>query len=152
MAAGVPVAAHRLTDSDSRRPTSVSRFVHQRPGIAHSRPRAPARRRRSRGESSRPRRGSRPPAGRFVAFRSSGRPRVFPRRGGKPEMAHVHAADLLAAVAAGDVARLRTTLPRTGDPAEDGPLDMLRGMTPLMVAAAFGNEAMVELLLLLAGA
>ena len=63
-------------------------------------------------------------------------------------MAHVHAADLLAAVAAGDVARLRTTLPRTGDPAEDGPLDMLRGMTPLMVAAAFGNEAMVELLLL----
>jgi ankyrin repeat protein len=63
-------------------------------------------------------------------------------------MAHVHTTDLLAAVVAGDVARLRTMLPPTGDPAEDGPPDVLRGMTPLMVAAAFGNEAMAELLLL----
>ena len=72
-------------------------------------------------------------------------------------MAHVHTTDLLAAVAAGDVARLRTMLPpagpssswlMTGDPAGDGSIDMLRGVTPLMVAAAFGNEAMAELLLL----
>ena len=63
-------------------------------------------------------------------------------------MAHIHTADLLAVVAAGDVARLRTMLPPTGDLAEDGPPDMLRGMPPLMVAAVFGNEAMVELLLL----
>jgi ankyrin repeat protein len=63
-------------------------------------------------------------------------------------MAHVHTTDLLAAVVAGDVARLRTMLPPTGDPAEDGSPDMLRGVTPMMVAAAFGNEAMVELLLL----
>ena len=63
-------------------------------------------------------------------------------------MAHIHTADLLAAVAAEDVARLRTMLPPTGDPMEDGSLDMLHGATPLMVAAAFGNEATVEMLLL----
>jgi Ankyrin repeat len=61
-------------------------------------------------------------------------------------MAHVHTTDLLAA-AAGDVARLRTMLPPAGgDPAGDGSPDVPRGVTPLMVAAAFGNEAMAELL------
>ena len=63
-------------------------------------------------------------------------------------MVHIRTADLLAVVVAGDVARLRTMLPPAGDPAEDGPLDTLRRVTPLMVAAAFGNEAMVEQLLL----
>jgi ankyrin repeat protein len=63
-------------------------------------------------------------------------------------MAHIDTASLLAAVVAGDVARLRTMLPPTGDPAEDASPDVLRGVTPLMVAAAFGNEPMVELLLL----
>ena len=63
-------------------------------------------------------------------------------------MAHIQTTDLLAVVVAGDVARLRTMLPPAGDPAEDGPLDALRRVTPLMVAAAFGNEAMVEQLLL----
>ena len=59
-------------------------------------------------------------------------------------MAHIQTTDLLAVVVAGDVARLRTMLPPAGDPTEDRPLDTLHGVTPLMVAAAFGNEAMVE--------
>ncbi len=64
-------------------------------------------------------------------------------------MAHIRTTDLLAVVVAGDVARLRTMLPPAGgDPAGDGSPDVLRGVTPLMVAAAFGNEAMAELLLL----
>ena len=63
-------------------------------------------------------------------------------------MAHIQTTDLLASVVAGDVARLRTMLPPASDPVEDGPLDMLRRVTPLMGAAAFGNEAMVEQLLL----
>jgi ankyrin repeat protein len=57
------------------------------------------------------------------------------------------AADLFAAVLAGDVERLRTLLPPCGDLAEDGALAAPGGVTPLMAAAGSGREAVVEFLL-----
>jgi hypothetical protein len=57
------------------------------------------------------------------------------------------AAELLAAAAAGDEARVRALLPPHGAPEEDGPPDAPGGMTSLMAAAAGGYEAVVELLL-----
>ncbi|WP_207540758.1 ankyrin repeat domain-containing protein [Sabulicella rubraurantiaca] len=59
-------------------------------------------------------------------------------------MARSREADLLAAAASGDVALLGKLLPAAGDPAAfDGP----EGVTPLMVAASAGHQAVVELLL-----
>lgn len=53
-------------------------------------------------------------------------------------------AELLAAAGCGDVAALEKLLPAAGDlKAFDGP----NGVTPLMVAASAGHEAVVELLL-----
>ena len=63
-------------------------------------------------------------------------------------MSNVDTADRHAGAAAGGVRRLRTRLPPAGDLAEDVPPDMPHARTPLMAAAEFGNEAMVELLLL----
>jgi Ankyrin repeats (3 copies) len=57
------------------------------------------------------------------------------------------AAALLEAARAGDEARVRALLPPEGAPEEDGPPGEADGMTPLMAAAAGGNEALVELLL-----
>jgi hypothetical protein len=54
---------------------------------------------------------------------------------------------LLASIIAGDVARLRRQLAAAGGPAEDGDLDRPTRLTPMMAAAACGNEAAVELLL-----
>lgn len=56
-------------------------------------------------------------------------------------------ADLLAAVVAGDVARLRTRLPPAGGCGDDGAPGLPNGVTPLMIAAACGHEAVVSLLL-----
>ena len=65
-------------------------------------------------------------------------------------MPHTRAADPLLPVAtAGEVARLRTTPPPTAaGPAEEGPPGAPRGVTPMMVAAASGDAAAVERLLL----
>jgi hypothetical protein len=57
------------------------------------------------------------------------------------------AVDLCAAVQRGDVDRVRTLLPPYGDPVVDGPLVAPGGLTPLMIAAAGGHEAVVEMLL-----
>jgi hypothetical protein len=57
------------------------------------------------------------------------------------------ASKLLAAARAGDVAQVRALVPCAGNPEEDGPLDALGGVTPLMAAAAGGHEAVVEVLL-----
>ncbi len=54
---------------------------------------------------------------------------------------------LLAAARAGDVAQVRALVPCAGNPEEDGPLDALDGVTPLMAAAAGGHEEVVEVLL-----
>lgn len=53
-------------------------------------------------------------------------------------MGNTEATDLLADIVAGDVARLRPPLALTGDP---------QGMPPLLIAAACGNEVLVEKLL-----
>ena len=55
--------------------------------------------------------------------------------------------ELLAAIIAGDVARLRRQLAAAGGPAEDGELDRPSRLTPMMAAAACGREVVVELLL-----
>ena len=57
------------------------------------------------------------------------------------------ASKLLAAARAGDAERVRALVPCAGNPEEDGPLDALGGVTPLMAAAAGGHEAVVEVLL-----
>jgi uncharacterized protein len=57
------------------------------------------------------------------------------------------AVELFAAAQSGDVARVRALLPPCGDPAVDGPPAAPGGLTPLMIAAAGGHEAVVELLL-----
>jgi hypothetical protein len=57
------------------------------------------------------------------------------------------AVELLVRAQIGDMERLRVLLPPCGDPAEDGPPDAPGGVTPLMLAAAGGYEAVVELLL-----
>ncbi len=57
------------------------------------------------------------------------------------------ASRLLAAARAGDVAQVRALVPCAGNPEEDGPLDALDGVTPLMAAAAGGHEEVVEVLL-----
>jgi hypothetical protein len=54
---------------------------------------------------------------------------------------------LFAAVQNGDVDGVRTLLPPCGDPVVDGPPAAPGGLTPLMIAAAGGHEAVVELLL-----
>ena len=63
-------------------------------------------------------------------------------------MSHISTTNLLSDAVAGHATRLQAQPPSLGDLAENGSLDMPNGMTPLMVAAACGNEAMVELLLL----
>ena len=62
-------------------------------------------------------------------------------------MASVNMADLLVDIVSGDETRLRTLLPPAGDPVEDDPIDIPHRTTPLMLAAAFGHEAVIELLL-----
>src|SRR5215212_8472662 len=57
------------------------------------------------------------------------------------------AVDLFAAAQSGDVGQVRTLLPPYGDPVVDGPPAAPGGVTPLMIAAAGGHEAVVELLL-----
>src|SRR3954469_25256717 len=57
------------------------------------------------------------------------------------------AVDLFAALQNGDVERVRTLLPPYGDPVVDGPPGAPGGLTPLMIAAAGGHEAAVEMLL-----
>ncbi len=57
------------------------------------------------------------------------------------------AVDLFAAAQRGDVERVQMLLPPYGDPAADGPPETPGGLTPLMIAAAGGNEAVVEVLL-----
>jgi ankyrin repeat protein len=57
------------------------------------------------------------------------------------------AVDLFAAAQSGDVEQVRTLLPPYGDPVVDGPPAAPGGLTPLMIAAAGGHEAVVELLL-----
>ena len=57
------------------------------------------------------------------------------------------AVDLFAALQTGDVEQVRTLLPPYGDPVVDGPPAAPGGLTPLMIAAAGGHEAVVELLL-----
>jgi ankyrin repeat protein len=59
----------------------------------------------------------------------------------------VRAVDLFAAARSGDVERVRALLPPCGDPTVDGPRDAPGGLTPLMLAAAGGHGAVVELLL-----
>ncbi len=63
-------------------------------------------------------------------------------------MTCISTADLLPDAAVGNGARFQAQLLPAGDPADIGSPDMPNGMTPLMAAAACGNEAMVELLLL----
>ncbi|MDI3307016.1 MAG: ankyrin repeat domain-containing protein [Acetobacteraceae bacterium] len=62
-------------------------------------------------------------------------------------MRGIETEDLLAHVASGNVERLRALLPARA--LSDGVLDgaLSDGVTPLMLAAAFGHEPMVELLL-----
>ena len=55
--------------------------------------------------------------------------------------------ELLALLLRGDVARLRRMLAAAGGPAENDSLDLSHCTTPMMAAAAIGNEAIVELLL-----
>lgn len=55
--------------------------------------------------------------------------------------------ELLALVLCGDAAALRQVLASGNGPAEDGSLDLPHCTTPMMAAAATGNEAAVELLL-----
>jgi uncharacterized protein len=57
------------------------------------------------------------------------------------------AVNLFAAVQNGDVDRVRMLLPPYGDPVVDGPPAAPGGLTPLMIAAGGGHEAVVELLL-----
>ncbi len=58
------------------------------------------------------------------------------------------ASRLLAAARAGDAALIRALVPCCGCPEEeDGPPDAPGGITPLMLAAAAGHEAVVEVLL-----
>lgn len=60
------------------------------------------------------------------------------------EMTQSREAELLAAAGCGDLARLEKLLPVAGDLTSfDGP----NGVTPLMVAACAGHEAVIELLL-----
>ena len=59
----------------------------------------------------------------------------------------VRAVDLFVAAQSGDAERVRTLLPPYGDPVVDGPPAAPGGLTPLMIAAAGGHEAVVELLL-----
>ncbi len=54
---------------------------------------------------------------------------------------------LFAAAQRGDVERVRTLLPPYGDPVVDGPPAAPGGLTPLMIAASGGHEAVVEVLL-----
>jgi ankyrin repeat protein len=59
-------------------------------------------------------------------------------------MTNSREAELLAAAGCGDIARLERLLPAAGDLTTfDGP----NGVTPLMVAASAGHNAVVELLL-----
>ena len=60
-------------------------------------------------------------------------------------MSSIDTADQLAGAIAGGIGRLQTQRPPSGELAEEVSPE---GMTPLMAAAEFGNEAMVELLLL----
>ncbi|MCB4820577.1 ankyrin repeat domain-containing protein [Roseicella aerolata] len=62
-------------------------------------------------------------------------------------MTRADTGDLLALVVAGDVTQLRSMLNPAGGSAADGPLEPSNRMTPMMAAAACGNEAAVELLL-----
>jgi hypothetical protein len=62
-------------------------------------------------------------------------------------MARIDRDEMLASIIAGDLARLRRQLAAAGGPAEDGELDLPSRLTPMMAAAACGNEAVVELLL-----
>jgi hypothetical protein len=62
-------------------------------------------------------------------------------------MVSINMAELMADIVSGDEARLRTLLPPTGDPAEDALIDIPHRTTPLMLAAACGREAVIELLL-----
>jgi hypothetical protein len=57
------------------------------------------------------------------------------------------AAEVFTAAMTGDVERLRRLLPACGDRAEDDAFATPSGVTPLMVAAGIGREAVVELLL-----
>jgi ankyrin repeat protein len=59
-------------------------------------------------------------------------------------MTNAREAELLAAAACGDVALLKELLPAAGDPSAFHAPD---GVTPLMVAAHAGHEAVVELLI-----
>ena len=62
-------------------------------------------------------------------------------------MTRIDSEDLLALLIAGDVTRLRKLLAAAGGPAEDRDVDLPYRLTPMMAAAACGNEAVVELLL-----
>jgi hypothetical protein len=86
-------------------------------------------------------------AGYFVALGTFGYGSTYRTAERNRTMAAVSTVDIVTEIVAGDVARLRRLLPPTGDPAEDGAPDMPEGVTPLMVAAACGQEAAVELLL-----
>jgi ankyrin repeat protein len=59
-------------------------------------------------------------------------------------MSTSRAAELMARAHCGDIARLRALLPVAGDVASFAAVD---GVTPMMVAASGGHEAVVELLL-----
>ncbi|MDB5315126.1 MAG: hypothetical protein JWO26_3716 [Rhodospirillales bacterium] len=65
-------------------------------------------------------------------------------KGRSREMTNAREAELLAAAECGDVARLRELLPAAGDPTAFHRPD---GVTPLMVAAGAGHQAVVELLI-----
>src|SRR3954464_12434809 len=57
------------------------------------------------------------------------------------------AVDLFAAARGGNVGQVRTLLPPSGGRVVDGPPAAPGGLTPLMIAAAGGHEAVGELLL-----
>lgn len=62
-------------------------------------------------------------------------------------MSRIDSGELLAALIAGDLTRFQRLLAAAGGPAADGEFDLPYHMTPMMAAAACGNEAAVELLL-----